>query len=180
MKRTLAFLLAIVFVCLSAVSVFAATRKDVVDYALEHIPAKYDLYHIWAQNILGQYDLSAEEWDEVLLLVEELVTSFPSDEGASLHEYSSAQRAAALSALKSFCEITDSTFLIRDVANAKHSGDQEVLLYKEDGTLVAVVDGDLHPDTTGLSVNNTWLVLSACLLVSALGVFVLRRRVFAA
>ncbi len=177
MKKIIALLLAaVLFVCCS-VSVFAATRKDVVDLAKEKIPAKYETYHIWAENILGQYDLTSEQWDDVLLLFESILPFFPEDQGQSLHLYSKEQRELALSTLIEFCEITDSTYLIRDVANPKHSGDKEVLLYKADGTLVATLDGDLYPDTTGFADGTVWLVLSGVLLsLAGVSFFVLRRR----
>ena len=177
MKKIIALLLVAVLFVGCAVSVLAATRKDVIDLAQKSIPAKYDTYHIWAENILGQYDLTSEQWDDVLLLLESILPYFPEDEGQSLHMYSKEQRELALATLVEFCEITGSTYLIRDVANPKHSGDKEVLLYKADGTLVATLDGDLYPDTTGFVDSTVWLVLSGVLLsLAGASFFVLRRR----
>lgn len=184
MKKFVCILLSVLFLAMGIGSVSAATRQDVIDYAYDTIPAKYPTYHIWAENILGQYDLSEGEWDEVLAIVKELASAIPEDKGASLHTYSSSQHLAALNALNAFCDLTGSTYLIRDVAAPKHKGDQEVLLYKEDGSLVAVVDGDLYPDVTGLAetTNNgtLWLVLSGVLALGAVAVVVLRRKAFCA
>lgn len=177
MKKIVCILLSAVLFALCSVSVFAATRKDVIDLAKASIPAKYETYHIWAENILGQYDLTSEQWDDVLLLVESVLPFFPEDQGQSLHLYTKQQRKLALDTLIAFCDITDSTYLMRDAANPKHSGDKEVLLYKADGTLVATIDGDLYPDTTGTSDGTVWLVLSATLLsLAGAAFFVLRRR----
>ncbi len=181
MKKIACLILAVLFTVLGMVTASAASRQDVIDYAKETIPSKYITYHVWAENILGQYDLSEEEWDEVLSLLEDLVASFPSDKGQSLHTYESSQRAAAMQALNAFCDITGSTFVLRNVASPKHTGDQEVLLYKEDGTLVAVIDGDLYPDTTGLSADSTLLIVAvSCLVLAGVSAVVLRRRIFTA
>lgn len=180
MKRIFAALFALILVSLSVFGTFAATRQDVIDFAYEAIPEKYPTYHIWAENILGQYDLSAEEWDEVMDIVEGLVAQFPADEGQSLHTYTPAQRAAAMAALNAFCDLTDSEYMIRQAPNPKHKGDEEVLLYRADGVLVATIDGDLYPDVTGLSDQTVWLCLSAVLALSAVALVALRRRAFQA
>ncbi|MBR6529982.1 MAG: LPXTG cell wall anchor domain-containing protein [Clostridia bacterium] len=177
MKKFISVFFAVLFVVLSAVSVSAATRKDVLDLAKETIPAEYNTYHIWAENILGQYDLSEEEWDEVLALLKETAAVFTEDNGKSLHQYTGDKQKFALSVLDKFCEITGSTYIVRTAANPKHKGDNEVLLYKADGALVALIDGDLTPDTTGEADGTLWLVLSATLITLAgAAFFVVRRR----
>lgn len=177
MKKIVSLMLCMVLLSASAVSAFAATRQDLIDYAQDTIPEKYAPYHVWAENILGQYDLTAEQWDELLALSKELAAQFSSDEGQSLHLYELSQIRAAEDALDRFCEITGSTYLMRPAANQKHAGDLEVLLYKADGTLVATIDGDLYPDKTGEESGALWLVLSAVLLaLSGAAVWFLRRR----
>ncbi|MBQ2252574.1 MAG: hypothetical protein II328_01175 [Clostridia bacterium] len=180
MKRICSVLFALIFVSLSVFGAFAATRQDVVDFAYESIPEKYPVYHIWAENILGQYDLSEEEWDAVLKIVEGLVSVFPEDKGQSMHSYTKEQRAAAMAALNDFCDLTGSTYMIRQVANPKHKGDEEVLLYRADGVLVATIDGDLYPDVTGTVDGTLLLCLSGVFALSALAVVALRRKAFQA
>lgn len=176
MKKFISLLLAFVFVSLSVVSVSAATRQDVLDLANEKIPAKYETYHIWAENILGQYDLDEAEWDEVLALLQSVVATFPEDEGQSLHLYTADQQRFALETLKKFCAITGSTYLLRNVASPKHVGDKEVLLYRADGKLVATLDGDLYPDVTGTVDASIYLVLAGVLATLSAAAFVFLRR----
>ena len=191
MKKLFAILLCALLLACAALPVAAGTRKEVFEYADSVLPEDYNTYHEWADHILNFYDLTSEEWDQVMDITKDLVAAFSVDRGQSVHSYTKAQRMAAMDALERFCALTGSTYKMVDASpddpdkepGMWHVGDVKVYLYRADGVPVALIDGDLHklpwyPIPTGETAVSpiVWIVASAAVLALAGASFIVIRR----
>lgn len=144
MKKLISLILILVMLSALAVcaSADAASKTRLLDAAKNACPAQYhDRYLGIAQNIIDQIDVSADNADAVIALLNEGSAFISTNKGPSLDKYSAEEIAKAVALFNAACEELSITTEWSVLKNGAHKGDMIVRLYYN-GTLIATLDGD--------------------------------------
>ncbi|MBQ7822445.1 MAG: InlB B-repeat-containing protein, partial [Clostridia bacterium] len=145
MKKLISVLLILVMLTALAVSVNAddAAKTRLYNAAKDACPTAYhDRYLGIAQNILNQIDVTSEQADQVIALVEEGKAFFTTNKGPSLDAYTEEEIDKAVDLFERACAILSITAKVSAVADPEHEGDVIFKLYYNSDH-IASIDGDV-------------------------------------
>lgn len=145
--RSVLFILTFILLTqLFSLNISAAGKQDVINAARNAIPPDYGyLYLIQLENILSQIEISEENCDRIIEIIDELAQSIK-DSGHTLHLYAEENVEYILELFDEICTLCDLTYEYRPAAKQPHwhPGDVECLVYDSGGRLLGVFDGDLN------------------------------------
>jgi hypothetical protein len=131
MKRSVLFLIS-VFILTSAfsINISAASKQDIIDAAKLQIPAGYgSLYMIQLENVLMQAELTPEQCERIIEIIDEL--KIADDSGHTPDKY-----------VNEFCKAAGLTYKYRPA----NTGDAVLEIYDPDGDLLGEFDSrDIPP-----------------------------------
>lgn len=187
-KRVLSMVVAalLLFAAFSAIpmSASAATKQDIMSAAAEAIPSSYEeLYKVQLENILSQIDVSSEQADQIVALINE-VKGVITDKGGSLHFYTASERKYLAGKLAEACEILNLTYTITfKTSNLAHVNDVYATIFTADGRKLCDLDGDIikRTDVPATGDNSGMVALLGVAVVAlAAGTVVVCKKAFAA
>lgn len=175
MKKLLVVLTIVaVFVC-SMFSVSAATKDDLIAKMGEIPAAKNESFYDGAVKLIKDADLTAEQIDKLLPLLEEAKTVLPENKGAAAKNYTKDQINKVFDIIDKGCEITGYSYEVIKFDNGKDFGvkfydaEKKVVLEYTDGIVKSTGIEDAN--------NSAYVYLAAGVIVLALaGVFVVVRK----
>lgn len=144
MKKLISMLVLIVMLMTFAVGINADTdaKTKLYDAAYDACPIEYHTRYMGiAQNILSQIDVTNDQADRVIALLDEGKAFFSENKGPSLDAYSEEEIQKAVELFKEACNILSITYDVKVQANGEHAGDIIVYLYYN-STHIATLDGD--------------------------------------
>ncbi len=142
----LSIILLLVMVFPVVASADEAAKQDLFDAAYEACPANYRKYYMGTvENILNQIDVSREQADSVIALVDEGVSYLNSvgDKGPSLSDYGVKGVEKGVSLFEQACSVLNIGYKLTTIPEnaAAHPGDQLITL-TYNGKIIATIDGD--------------------------------------
>ena len=176
MKKIVSILLTLVMLLSLAVAVSAddAEKAKIYDAFLAACPEEYHNLHAGTvQNVLSQIDVTAEQADEVVALIEAAKGDFTVDKGSSLSNYTAEERAIALDYVDKAAEVLNVEVEIVSAANPIHEGDSNVVV-TYNGAQIATVDGDPVKVTGGN--NSATAVYAVLALVASISAVVVTKK----
>ena len=175
MKKFVVVLTIIAVLVCSVLSVSAATKDELIA-KLEQIPAaKNQSFYEGAVKFIKDADLTAEQIDKLIPLLEEAKTILPENEGTSARDYTPEQREKIFEILDEGCEITDYTY---EVVHFENGTDYGIKLVAPDNSVaLEYTDGIIKATGVEDTNNSAYIYLGAALVVLALaGAFVVVRK----
>ncbi len=175
MKKLLVILTVVAILACSMISVSAATKDDLIAKLGEIPAAKNETFYEGAVKFINDADLTTEQIDKLIPLLEEAKTILPKNDGTAARDYTDEQVDKIFDILDKGCEITNYTYETVTYENGKDFGiklygpDKKVALEYTDGVIKA----------TGIEDSNSsaYVYLAAAVVVLALaGAFVVVRK----
>lgn len=175
MKKFVVVLTIIAVLVCSMLSV-SATTKDELIAKLDEIPAaKNEVFYDGAVKFIKNADLTAEQIDKLIPLLEEAKTIIPKNEGAAARDYTPEQRKKIFEILDEGCEITDYSY---EVVYFEKGTDFGIKLIAPDNSVaLEYTDGIIKATGVEDTNNSAYIYLGAAIVVLALaGAFVVVRK----
>ena len=148
MKRIICAVLVAVMALALAVSASAATKQDVIDKFEASVPENYHpLILGQVENILNQIDITEEQADKLIALMDLVLSEFPADAGHTIHLYTVDQMDYFTGRFKEAADILNLTYKIH-WKTGYHEGDEVWDIYDASGRKLGELDGDVDVKTT--------------------------------
>ncbi|MBE7092815.1 MAG: hypothetical protein E7365_06525 [Clostridiales bacterium] len=175
MKKLVVVLTIVAVLVCSMFSVSAATKDDLIAKLGEIPAAKNESFYEGAVKMIKDSDLTAEQIDKLIPLLEEAKTILPKNEGASARDYTKEQRDKIFDILDRGCEITGYSYEVVTYENGKDFG---IKLYAPDKSVaLEYTDGIIKATGVEDANNSAYIYLAAAIVVLALaGAFVVVRK----
>ncbi len=170
MKKIISILLTLVLLFTLAVSVSAddAAKAKIYDATKAACPVAYQATYLGTvQNVLNQIEVTAEQADAVVALINE-AKAVISDKGASLSDYLAEERALIIDYINEISDVLGLAVTFKASDSAVHEGDM-VAVITYNGAVLANVDGEVVKVTGG---NASSTALFAILALAFAGVSV--------
>ena len=179
MKKIFSLVLAALLVSLLAINICAAddAKTRLYNAAKEACPENYhDLYLGTVQSVLDQIDVTDEQADQVIALIDEGKNYFTEDKGASLESYTAEEKTKAVELLNNACDVLLLEPKMEALSDVAHDGDAEVQIYYK-GSLIATLDGDPVKVTGGIESSVSVFAALALIAVGLSSLVVIKKRV---
>jgi hypothetical protein len=178
MRKLLVFLTIVVLLVSSMFTVSAATKDQLIAKLGEIPAAKNESFYDGAVKFIKDSDITPEQIDKLLPLLEEAKTIVPKNDGTSARDYTDAQVDKIFDILDKGCEITDHSY-----ETTTYKGDDfGIIIYKnvsatEKEAVVEYTDGVVKATGVADNSNSAYVYLVAGVVVLALaGVFLAIRK----
>ncbi len=185
MKKVISLCVAcLLLVGMMAVAGFSASaatpKEEIVAAAKELIPSKYESQYLpTMENVLSQIDVTAEQADAVIAYMTAAKAAIQSDKGGSLSDYTADEINAVLDNFGRACETLHLTYELVDAENPQYKGDVICIIYLENGTKIATIDGDAVKKTDAPETNVALMVALGVLALAVAGSAVYGKKLLA-
>lgn len=175
MKKFVVVLTIIAVLVCSMLSVSAATKEDLIDKMSEIPAAKNEVFYEGAKKLIRNSDLTSEQIDKLIPLLEEAKTVLPVNEGPAARDYTKEQQKKIFNILDRGCEVTGYSY---EVVYFENGTDYGIKLYDADKAVVLeYTDGIIKATGVEDTNNSAYIYLAAAIVVLALaGAFVVVRK----
>lgn len=151
MKKIVSVLLTIALLTTLALCVSAddAAKTRIYEAAKAACPAELQAKYLGTvQNTLNQIDVTAEQADAVIAIIDEAKAEIDLSQGVSLSEYKAEDRDKAINYVNKAAEILDVTVTFEAAPNPVHKGDM-IAIVTYNGAKIADIDGETVKVTGG-------------------------------
>lgn len=185
MKKVISlFVACLLLVGMMAVAGFSASaatpKEEIVATAKELIPSKYEAQYLPAlENVLSQIDVTADQAEAVIGYMKAAKAAIKEDKGSTLSNYTGEEVNAVLENFGKACEELHLTYELVDSENPQHKGDVTCIVYLENGTKIATIDGDAVKKTDAPETNVMLMIALGVVALAAAGSAVYGKKLLA-
>lgn len=181
MKKLVVLLTLVAVFAFSMISASAATTDDLIK-ALEAIPAANNAeFHDGAVKMIKEANLTTEQIDKLIPVLNDLKTAVPTNKGAAARNYTKEEIDKVFDSLDKACEITKYSYTVTDYKSSTGGADFGIKVMAPDKT-VALEYTDGVVKATGVeenASNYSYLYLVGAVVAVALvgAVIIMRKKV---
>ncbi len=177
MKKLVVFLTIVAILVSSMFTVSAATKDDLIAKLNEIPAAKNESFYEGAVKLIKDSDLTSEQIDKLIPLLEEAKTVLPANDGAAARDYTDEQIEKIFDILDRGCAITNYSY----EATAFKGNDFGIILYKnisatEKEAVLEYTDGIIKATGVEDSSNAYVYLIAGAVVLALAGAFLAIRK----